>query len=60
MASTQKATSYARKSSDGRLEGIEQRDRHGRVYILSFIILLKIIIVLFIISNVYLGQIING
>ncbi|KAL3983091.1 hypothetical protein ACH3XW_49780 [Acanthocheilonema viteae] len=30
MANTQKATSYARKSSDGRLEGIEQRDRHGR------------------------------
>lgn len=31
MADTQKATSYAKKSSDGRLEGIEQRDRHGRV-----------------------------
>ncbi|CAG9540679.1 unnamed protein product [Cercopithifilaria johnstoni] len=30
MANTQKATSYARKSSDGRLEGIEQRDRRGR------------------------------
>uniref|UniRef100_A0A0R3S6J1 Endo/exonuclease/phosphatase domain-containing protein n=1 Tax=Elaeophora elaphi TaxID=1147741 RepID=A0A0R3S6J1_9BILA len=30
MASTQRATSYARKSSDGRLEGIEQRDRRGR------------------------------
>uniref|UniRef100_A0A915Q1R3 Uncharacterized protein n=1 Tax=Setaria digitata TaxID=48799 RepID=A0A915Q1R3_9BILA len=30
MASTQRATSYARRSSDGRLEGIEQRDRHGR------------------------------
>ncbi|KAM3725222.1 Inositol polyphosphate-5-phosphatase [Dirofilaria immitis] len=30
MASTQRATSYAKKSSDGRLEGIEQRDRHGR------------------------------
>lgn len=32
MANTQRATSYARKSSDGRLEGIEQRDRHGRVH----------------------------
>ncbi|VDN06064.1 unnamed protein product [Thelazia callipaeda] len=30
MADTQRATSYAKKSSDGKLEGIEQRDRHGR------------------------------
>uniref|UniRef100_A0A915A5H6 Uncharacterized protein n=1 Tax=Parascaris univalens TaxID=6257 RepID=A0A915A5H6_PARUN len=30
MADTQRATSYAKKSSDGRLEGIEQRDRYGR------------------------------
>lgn len=30
MADTQRATSYAKKSLDGRLEGIEQRDRHGR------------------------------
>ncbi|VDK44136.1 unnamed protein product [Anisakis simplex] len=30
MADTQRATSYAKKASDGRLEGIEQRDRYGR------------------------------
>lgn len=35
MANTQRATSYARKSSDGTLEGIEQRDRHGRVICLG-------------------------
>lgn len=31
MAHTQRAKSYAKKSEDGRLQGIEQRDRHGRV-----------------------------
>ncbi|VDN57783.1 unnamed protein product, partial [Dracunculus medinensis] len=30
MAHTQRAKSYAKKSEDGRLQGIEQRDRHGR------------------------------
>lgn len=38
MAETQRAKSYAKRTPEGKLAGIEQRDRHGRVIILAAII----------------------